>query len=61
MEKDQIHVNQLQITVGASVGIAIYPDDGTTSDELIRQADKAMYLVTHAEKKITFGAPTRSR
>lgn len=51
MEKDQIHVNQLQITVGASIGIAIYPDDGTTSDELIRQANKAMYLVKHAEKK----------
>jgi diguanylate cyclase (GGDEF)-like protein/PAS domain S-box-containing protein len=46
-----INVNQHQITVGASVGIAIYPDDGTTSDELIRQADKAMYLIKHSEKK----------
>jgi len=45
-----IHVNQQEVTVGASVGIAVYPDDGTTSDELIRQADKAMYLVKHSKK-----------
>ena len=45
-----IHVNQHEVTVGASVGIAVYPEDGTTSDELIRQADKAMYLVKHSKK-----------
>ena len=45
-----IHVSQHEVTVGASVGIAVYPDDGTTSDELIRQADKAMYLVKHSKK-----------
>jgi len=36
--------------VGASIGIAIYPEDGTTSEELIRTADKAMYLVKHSGK-----------
>jgi diguanylate cyclase (GGDEF)-like protein/PAS domain S-box-containing protein len=39
-----------EITVGASIGIAIYPDDGTTSEEMIKQADKAMYLVKHSGK-----------
>ena len=49
-----IQVNQHEVTVGASVGIAVYPDDGATSDELIRQADKDMYLVKHS-KKYSFG------
>ncbi len=33
------------ITVGASIGISVYPDDGTTADGLIRYADRAMYQV----------------
>ena len=31
--------------IGASVGIAMYPDDGTTSDALLKRADAAMYRV----------------
>jgi len=34
---------QQPIFVSASVGIAIYPDDGMTSGDLFRAADKAMY------------------
>jgi diguanylate cyclase (GGDEF)-like protein len=34
---------QQQISVSASVGIALYPDDGTTSGDLFRAADKSMY------------------
>ena len=32
-----------QVTIGASVGIAIYPDNGESLEELIHQADTAMY------------------
>ncbi|MBF0622124.1 MAG: EAL domain-containing protein [Magnetococcales bacterium] len=32
-----------RIVVGGSIGIAIYPDDGNTSDSLIKNADAAMY------------------
>lgn len=32
-----------RVVIGASVGIAIAPDDGTNSDELIRNADLALY------------------
>ena len=32
-----------QISVGASVGIAIYPDHGPDTETLLRHADKAMY------------------
>jgi diguanylate cyclase (GGDEF)-like protein len=31
------------ISVSASVGIAIYPDDGTTASELLASADRSMY------------------
>ena len=32
-----------EIRIGASIGIALYPEDGDTSKELIKKADKAMY------------------
>jgi diguanylate cyclase len=31
------------LNVGASIGIALYPDDGTTTTEIIAAADRAMY------------------
>jgi diguanylate cyclase (GGDEF)-like protein/PAS domain S-box-containing protein len=31
------------VTSGGSVGIAVYPEDATTSDALLRRADSAMY------------------
>jgi diguanylate cyclase (GGDEF)-like protein/PAS domain S-box-containing protein len=34
-----------QVHISASIGIAIYPDDGETIDELLRHADIAMYQV----------------
>ncbi len=44
------HINQQEISIGASLGIALYPDDGTTAEELIRQADRAMYHVKNSGK-----------
>jgi len=45
-----IHFNGRELTVHASLGIAIYPNDGETTSELIRQADTAMYLIKHSGK-----------
>jgi diguanylate cyclase (GGDEF)-like protein/PAS domain S-box-containing protein len=45
-----IQVNQTEVSVGASLGIALYPEDGTTSEELIRRADSAMYQVKNTGK-----------
>ncbi|RKE70827.1 putative bifunctional diguanylate cyclase/phosphodiesterase [Pseudorhodoplanes sinuspersici] len=40
-----VSVNGRQLCVTASVGIAIFPEDGTTSDELLQSADSALYHV----------------
>ncbi len=37
------HVGDHECWISASVGIAIFPDHGTTADELIQNADTAMY------------------
>ena len=36
-------IEQFDITVTASIGIAIYPDDGADMEALFRNADTAMY------------------
>lgn len=38
-------IDELSFSVGCSIGIALYPDDGRSLDELIKCADTAMYLV----------------
>jgi two-component system, cell cycle response regulator len=38
-----IDMGELQPAIKVSIGIAIYPDDATTGEQLIRNADAAMY------------------
>lgn len=38
-----IDMGDLQPVIKASIGIAVYPDNGTTGEQLIRNADAAMY------------------
>jgi len=33
----------IQLSIGVSIGISIFPRDGVTADELVKSADKAMY------------------
>jgi diguanylate cyclase (GGDEF)-like protein len=40
---EPIAVGGWQFVVNASIGVAVYPGDGATGDELIRSADTAMY------------------
>lgn len=35
---------------GASVGVALFPDDGTSSDSLLSAADAAMYVAKHTKR-----------
>jgi diguanylate cyclase (GGDEF)-like protein len=34
---------EVDASVGASIGISIYPKHGTTADALVKKADEAMY------------------
>ena len=36
-------IDGIERAVGASIGIALYPSDGTAGDQLVELADKAMY------------------
>ncbi|MEY4593115.1 MAG: hypothetical protein RIR18_2010 [Pseudomonadota bacterium] len=38
-----IEVDKLECCVGASIGVAIYPDDGVDAESLMHSADLAMY------------------
>ena len=38
-------IDEMSFSVGCSIGIALYPEDGRSLDELIKCADTAMYLV----------------
>lgn len=38
------HLNGEEIYISTSIGISLYPNDGDTTDELLRKADKAMYF-----------------
>ena len=43
-----VRVGQHDMTIGVSVGVALYPDDGTTADDLRANADIALYSAKSA-------------
>ena len=45
---EPIVVEGHRLTVAASIGIAIYPDDGTDAATLLKNADAAMYAAKEA-------------
>ncbi len=46
-----VYENQ-SLKIGASVGLAIYPDHGEQPDELIEYADQAMYQIKRQRKSV---------
>jgi diguanylate cyclase (GGDEF)-like protein/PAS domain S-box-containing protein len=36
-------IDGLEIVIGASIGVALFPDDGLSADELVKNADLALY------------------
>jgi len=43
-------IDRVAVTVSASVGVTIYPDDNADADTLLRHADQAMYRAKEAGK-----------
>jgi len=55
-------VNGRQAVVGASIGIALFPDHGQDIDQLIKQADAAMYRSKNEGKnRFSFADPEEER
>ncbi len=52
-----IHIEKERVTVSASIGISLYPENGATAEALIRTADRVMYLVKRQGKN-SFGIAT---
>lgn len=48
--QENIDIGTLPCSVNASIGVAIYPDDGLDSETLLRSADAAMYEVKRSGK-----------
>ncbi len=49
LSKD-IKISDVTARIGASIGIAVYPTDGMTTEELMKRADQAMYAIKRASK-----------
>ncbi len=45
-----VNIENTEVAVSASIGISLYPENGTTAEELIRSADKAMYQIKRQGK-----------
>ncbi len=54
-------INGQVITIGASIGIAIYPDHGTELNTLMKTADSAMYRIKNRGKNHFAIAPSTVR
>lgn len=51
----KVSLNGMEISLSASIGIALYPKDGENFDELLKNADIAMYWAkTHGKHKYVF-------
>jgi diguanylate cyclase (GGDEF)-like protein/PAS domain S-box-containing protein len=55
-------LNDEEIFISPSIGIAIYPIDGQNADELLKKADNAMYLAKERDRreKVEFSTPSFS-
>ena len=47
---EPVEVKQYSLCVTASIGVAMYPQDGSDADQLMRHADQSMYLAKQAGK-----------
>lgn len=51
-------LRQGPVSIGASIGVAVYPDTATEIEQLVKQADKAMYISKANGKNLCTPAPS---
>jgi len=56
---EPLTLDDITVGIGASIGIARYPEDATTSGELVRRADVAMYDAKRSRAGIADYTPER--
>ncbi|MGD0472144.1 MAG: EAL domain-containing protein [Candidatus Velthaea sp.] len=49
---EPIEIDGTSVSIGVSIGISLYPSDGTTVTELIRKADSAMYAAKQSGRNL---------
>jgi diguanylate cyclase (GGDEF)-like protein/PAS domain S-box-containing protein len=49
--QQQLHIGPHALQITPSIGVAHYPEDGVTSDQLLGQADEAMYAAKRAGRQ----------
>ncbi|CAN5279680.1 hypothetical protein BH11PSE10_BH11PSE10_17990 [soil metagenome] len=49
---------QISLRVGCSIGIAVFPGDGLSADELVKSADRAMYRAKRERTGYAFASTT---
>jgi diguanylate cyclase (GGDEF)-like protein len=47
-------IGTLELSVRPSIGIAVYPSDGSTTEELMKAADNAMYMAKREKSSYAF-------
>ena len=45
---ESLNINEQELFVTTSIGISIFPEDGNTAEELLKNADLAMYYAKHS-------------
>lgn len=58
---DPFTVKEQSLSIGASIGIVLYPDHGVDTDTLIQRADVAMYAAKRVNTGYAFYDPTLDR
>lgn len=62
MLRDPIHYDEMEFSLTGSIGIAMYPEDGKSFEDLLSNADIAMYEAKNKSKNLylIFDKPLRS-
>ncbi len=47
---DPFQLEHARVSISASVGVAVYPEDADTAEDLLAAADRSMYEVKHAHR-----------